>query len=177
LTDTGTHQVARNGPITVAAAGNWIISCDRVGPRVLREVERLAPPGVDFADVGTSGLALLDHLHAQELLVVVDACVGHGLPGDVLVEGLDLLAPLGREPSVHQIGPREALVVASHLYPGEMPERIRLVLVETGGLEEAREDDAVRKAADAVMNEIECWRRDAFASDRDVRAGAAAARR
>lgn len=177
MTDTGTHAVARNGPITVAAAGNWIISCDRIGPRVLAEVERLAPPGVELSDVGMSGLALLDHLHAQELLVVVDACVGHGSPGQVLVEELDLLAPLGREPSVHQIGPREALVVASHLYPGEMPERVRLVLVETGGLEESGEDDAVRQAAEAVMNEIECWRRGAFASGRDLPPDAAAAGR
>jgi hydrogenase maturation protease len=177
LIDTGTRPTARGGPITVAAAGNWIISCDRVGPRVLREVERLAPPGVELADVGTSGLALLDHLHAQELLVVVDACVGYGLPGEILVEELDLLAPLGREPSVHQIGPREALVVASHLYPEEMPERIRLVLVETGDLEESKEDDAVRRAAGAVMNEIECWRRGASASDRHLRADAVAARR
>jgi hydrogenase maturation protease len=174
LTDTGTHIVARNGPITVAAAGNWIISCDRIGPRVLKEVERFAPPGVELSDVGMSGLALLDHLHAQELLVVVDACVGHGRPGEVLVEELDLLAPLGREPSVHQIGPREALVVASHLYPGEMPGRVRLVLVETGGLEESGEDDAVRNAADAVMNEIECWRRSAFASGRELPPDAAA---
>lgn len=177
MTDTGTHPAARSGPITVAAAGNWIISCDRVGPRVLREVERLAPPGVELADVGMSGLALLDHLHAQALLVVVDACVGHGLPGEVLVEELDLLAPLGREPSVHQIGPREALVVASHLWPDEMPQQIRLVLVETGGLEESREDDAVRRAAGAVMNEIDVFRRRAPVPARSFRTDPAAAGR
>lgn len=177
MTDTRTHPAARSGPITVAAAGNWIISCDRVGPRVLREVERLAPPGVELSDVGMSGLALLDHLHAQELLVVVDACVGHGSPGEVLVEELDLLAPLGREPSVHQIGPRETLVVASHLYPGEMPKRVRLVLVETGGLEESGEDDAVRNAADAVMNEIEFFRRRAPEPARSFRTDPAAAGR
>lgn len=177
MTTTEASPEATGRPITVAAAGNWIISCDRIGPRVLREVERLAPPGVELADVGTSGLALLDRLHAQDLLVVVDACVGRGRAGEVLVEEPDLLAPFGREPSVHQIGPRETLVVASHLYPGEMPERVRLVLVETGGLEESGEDDAVRNAADAVMNEIECWRRGAFASGRDLPPGAAAAGR
>jgi hydrogenase maturation protease len=177
LTDTGTRAVRRDGAITVAAAGNWIISCDRVGPRVLKEVERLAPPGVDLADVGMSGLALLDHLHAQQLLVVVDACVGHGLPGEVLVEKLNILAPFGRESSVHQIGPREALAVASHLYPEEMPERIRLVLIETGGLDESMEDDAVRRAAGAVMDEIELFRCRALAPDRELPSDAAAARR
>ena len=161
----------------MAAAGNWIISCDRVGPRVLREVERAAPRGVELADVGTSGLALLDHLHAQKLLVVVDACVGRGLPGEVLVEEPDLLAPFGREPSVHQIGPREALAVASRLYPGEMPERVRLVLIETGGLDESKEDDAVSRAARAVMNEIDTWRRGALAPEGFLPSGAAAAGR
>lgn len=177
MTDTGSDPTARRSLITVAAAGNWIISCDRVGPRVLRELELLAPRDVELADVGTSGLALLDHLHGQELLVVVDACVGHGQPGEVLVEELDLLAPFGREPSVHQIGPREALAVASRLYPGAMPERIRLVLIETGGLEESMEDDAVRRAAGAVMDEIERFRRCAFAPERDLPSDAAAAGR
>lgn len=163
--------------ITVAAAGNWIISCDRIGPRVLEDVERLAPRGVELADVGTSGLALLDRLHAQELLVVVDACVGRGRPGEVLVEDPDLLAPFGRDPSVHQIGPREALAVARHLTPEVMPARIRLVLVETGGLQEPDEDDAVRRAAGAVLAEIECWRRGELAPDRVLRPGLATAGR
>jgi hypothetical protein len=95
----------------------------------------------------------------------------------VLVERPDLVAPFGREPSVHQIGPREALAVASRLYPDEMPESIRLVLVETGGLDESKEDDAVRRAAGAVLNEIETWRRGAFAPDGSLPPVAAAAGR
>lgn len=118
--------------VTVAGAGNWLLGHDRIGPRVLEKIRGRWGDEVELAEIGTDPLALLDHLHRQRLLVVVDACVGLGAPGEIQVVEVPFDSPLGRETSVHQIGPVETLVVARHLWPERLPERTLLVMVETG---------------------------------------------
>jgi hydrogenase maturation protease len=144
-------------PVTVACSGNWLLGHDRIGPRVLDMIDGRYEWAIDICDLGTSALALLDHLRAQELLLVVDACVGKGQPGEVMVETPDLGAALGRETSIHQIGPLEALVVAGHLEPEKLPQRTRLVLVETAGLDEAAEAAACERVVEILDSEILGW--------------------
>ena len=134
-------MTAAAAAVTVAGAGNWLLGHDRVGPRVLERARHRWGDEVELASLGTDPLALLDHLHRQRLLVVVDACVGLGEPGEIRVVEADLERPLGRETSVHQIGPIETLVVARHLWPELMPERTLLVMVETGDLDDHAEDE------------------------------------
>jgi len=141
-------------PVTVACSGNWLLGHDRIGPRVLDMIDGRYGEAIDVCDLGTSALALLDHLRAQELLLVVDACLGRGRPGEVMVEIPDLEARLGRETSIHQIGPVEALVVAAHLAADSLPQRTRLVLVDTGGLDEAAESAACARVVEILDAEI-----------------------
>jgi hydrogenase maturation protease len=143
------------GPaVTVAGSGNWLLGHDRVGPRVLAMIDQRYSQQVEICDLGTSALALLDHLHGQDLLVIVDACVGYGASGDVLVMEPDLETTPGRGTSVHQIGPVEALVVASHLEPQALPKRTLLILVETGGLSEEKEQAACEQVVEVLDREI-----------------------
>jgi len=143
------------GPrVTVAGSGNWLLGHDRIGPRVLAMVEQRWSHQVEICDLGTSALALLDHLHGQELLVIVDACVGFGTAGEVLVMEPDLETTPSRGTSVHQIGPIEALVVGSHLDPQMMPARVLLILVETGDLTESQEQAACERVVDLLDLEI-----------------------
>lgn len=140
--------------VTVAGSGNWLLGHDRVGPRVLAMIDQRYSEQIEICDLGTSALALLDHLHGQDLLVIVDACVGYGAAGEVLVMEPDLTATPGRGTSVHQIGPIEALVVASHLEPQSMPQRVLLILVETGGLTEIQERTACDQVVEVLDREI-----------------------
>jgi hydrogenase maturation protease len=134
--------------ISVLAAGSWLLSFDRVGPRVLARLGDLERLGVELSDLGTSGLRLLDQLHGQEPVAVVDACAGRGRPGEVMVCEPDLEPPRGA--TVHQLGPMEALAIAARLYPERLPRRLQLVLVETAGLPE-HEEDAVCREAEATV--------------------------
>lgn len=139
--------------VTVAGAGNWLLGHDRVGPRVLERIRGRYGRAVELVDLGTDPLALLDHLHRQRLLVVIDACVGLGAPGDIRIVEADLERPLGRETSVHQIGPVETLVVARHLWPERLPDRTLLVMVETGDLDDAAEEELCTRAV-AALDEL-----------------------
>jgi hydrogenase maturation protease len=146
--------VTDNPSVTVAASGNWLLGHDRIGPQVLELIRGRYDSTVELCDLGSGALALLDVLSAQDLLVVVDACIGIAEPGEVLVTEPELCRDLGRETSVHQIGPIEALVIAHHLYPELLPQRIKLVLVETGNLDEAGEDRVCREVVDVLDREL-----------------------
>ena len=141
--------------IAIVGAGNWLITHDRIGPRVLEMVQGRYGPEVELVDAGTSGLGLLDHLRGQELMFVVDACVFDGEPGEVRVLEPDLDAPLTRETSVHQIGPLEALRIGKHLYPERMPGRVLLILVETSEIDAATQETACVQAVSILDREIE----------------------
>jgi len=134
----------------VAGAGNWLLGHDRIGPRVLEAVATRYGPEVELCDIGTTALALLDHLHGQRLLVVVDACIGRGHGGELFVVEPNLEELPGRQTSVHQIGPLETLIVARHLFPKSMPQRVVLLLVETADLDDAGEARACERVVELL---------------------------
>lgn len=155
----------------VAGVGNWLIGADRVGPAVMAALRGRLDNDVQLCDVGSAGLGLLDHLHGQELLVVVDACIDGARPGQVRVSDLGAESLPNGGCSVHQVGPIESLAVMQLLHPERVPERCRLVTVETGGLDPAREEDACREAVAAVMREIATWRHDRDGRERRAEPG------
>lgn len=145
-------------PVTVVGCGNWLIRSDRVGPKVLAALATRRAPDVDLEDVGVSILGLLDRLRGQDLLVLVDACVGMAAPGAILVREPGPEFALLPQSNLHQIGPLEALAVARELYPERLPRRTLLVLIETGGLDMRGEAEACRRAVEVVEQQIEAWR-------------------
>ena len=145
-------------PVAVVGAGNWLIASDRTGPRVLERIRGRYGPEVSIRDMGSAGLALLDHLHGQELMCLVDACILGGPPGHIHVSepSFDGIPdPVG---SVHQIGPIETLTIAARLYPEKMPKRVVLIGVETEGIDDRTEEIACKDAVAALDREIESWR-------------------
>ncbi len=150
-------DTAHRSPVTVVGAGNWMLTHDRIGPLVLEQIEGRYGPEVELRTVGTHGLGLLDELRGQDLLLVVDACILGGEPGQVHVVDPDLDAPLGRQSSVHQIGPLEVLAVCSRLTPEALPARTRLLLVESDGLTEQGEQEACARVITELDREIGQW--------------------
>lgn len=114
--------------------------------------------GDDVELCHASGLNLLGCLRGQELMIVVDACIAGREPGSVWAQEPELERETVRETSVHQIGPVEALVVARHLYPDDLPRRVLLLLVETEALDEAREASATEQVIDFIDREVAAWR-------------------
>jgi hydrogenase maturation protease len=145
--------------VLIAGAGNSLLAGDRVGPMLLERVGERYGDDVELCDIGCTALALLDRLRGQELLVVVDACVGRGRPGEVFVVDHDLEALSTPGTSVHQIGPIEALMVARHLEPERLPARVVLLLVETGPVDEGVQESACVTAMNQLDREIDDWRR------------------
>ena len=138
--------------VAVAGVGNWLMAEDCVGPRVLDCVAERYGDAVERIDLGTGGLTLLDHLRAQDLLIVVDACTGRGAAGQVFLEED---RPAGEGPrgvSLHQVGPREALEIAREVAPQSLPARVVWLLVETEGLDET----GARRAHELAVAEICC---------------------
>ena len=145
-------------PVAVAGAGNWLLTSDRVGPRVLELIGGRYGAEVELCDVGCAGLELLDHMAGQELMLVVDACVRGHRPGRIEVEEPDLSRVTGRECSVHQIGPMEALYIAAKLHPRCLPRRTLLVLVETEGIDQQMLERACQEVVLVLDREIANWR-------------------
>jgi hydrogenase maturation protease len=147
----------RGCAITLAGAGNALISYDRIGARVLSAAHGRYGAEVELCDLGSSPLALLDHLHGQDLLLVVDAGLMGAAPGEVAVITAPVDAIVAGLSSVHQIGPLETLAVGARLYPERMPRRILVLVVETEGLDDAGEARAGEHVIAIVDEEIRAW--------------------
>jgi hydrogenase maturation protease len=136
-----------------------LVAHDRIGPRVLELVESRYGPDVELCDLGGSGLALLDHLHRQELMILVDAGAFAGEPGEIRTLEPNLNAPLAPVGSVHQIGPLETLAIADRLFPDDMPMRSLLIVVQTNRLDDDKAEAACSEVVGILDREIEAWRR------------------
>jgi hydrogenase maturation protease len=144
--------------VTIAGAGNPHLSCDRIGPHILSRIIGRYGEDVELVETGIHGLALLDLIRKQDLLIVIDACIGSGPPGSVVLRDLSISERPSRGASAHQIGPMEAFLVARYLYSESIPKRSILITVETRGLGEQEERTACERAIQALDREIEAWR-------------------
>lgn len=137
--------------VTIIGAGNWLILHDCVGPRVLELIRGRYGPEVEICESACTGLSLLDHLHGQDLLIVVDAGLFGGYPGQIREigkeEGFRSCTCPGHAASIHQIGPFEALYVARKLYPNWLPRQLVSIIVETRDIDSEILQTACRRVA------------------------------
>jgi hydrogenase maturation protease len=141
-------------PIAIAGAGNWLVSYDKIGPLVLSLVNGRYGSHVELCDLGSTTLSLLDYLHNQELLIIIDAGLQGKSPGEISVIEPNLETITFGVTSVHQIGPLETLNFANKLFPEKMPKRILLITVETNGIDEKIEKLACQRVIDILDQEI-----------------------
>ena len=150
--------IQTKAPVAVVGVGNWLVSYDRIGPLVLNLCEGRYGPDVELFDAGSAGLALLDCIDAQDLMLVVDACRSNGTPGKVRVAEMDVEAHMTSVPGLHQIGPLETLVVARHLFPEKLPRRLLFLLVETDGLSDDDLEQTGQRVVALIDEEIARYR-------------------
>ncbi len=144
-----------SSPVSIVGAGTWLLSIDCIGPCVLERIQGRYGPEVELCEVGNTGLALLDHLHEQELMLIVDAGILDGNLGQIQVIEPDLDQPQTNFSSVHQIGPIETLAIAKRLFVDQMPKHVLLILVETSGMDDKLCTTACEQVIAILDHEIE----------------------
>jgi len=118
--------------VLVVCIGNSLAGDDGVGQAVYEELRADSLPGGAHAVLlGLGGVALLEHLQAYRLLIVVDAVQLGGPAGGMHVRDLkEIPAAEAQAVSLHGIGLRETLDIAREIYPERIPARILLVGIE-----------------------------------------------
>lgn len=142
----------------IVGVGQSLAGDDGVGIAVAR---RLRDEGLRVREA-TDASVVLDLLAEGARVVIVDAVVGGGAPGDVLRLRADSLAEGVRPLSSHGVGVVDALSLARTLYGDEAARRVALVgvVIErpgafTEGLSRAVEDaiECAAKTARALAEE------------------------
>jgi len=132
--------------IAVACAGNRLVGYDAIGPKVYDIIEQRKAPNIDLFNVGSSPLAILDRIDKQDMLIVIDACIGLASPGEVIVaKAEDVQLQQFRCASAHQVGPLDTLEVARKLFPERMPAEVYFILIETSAFDSAQERNTISK--------------------------------
>ncbi len=116
----------------IVCIGNDLAADDGVGHVVYERLNsKVLPTGTRSRLLGVGGMALLDELDGEDLLVVVDAVQFGSAPGTVHILDWEQLPPATLRPvSGHGIGIREAIEVAQHLFPEKSPQHVYLVGIE-----------------------------------------------
>lgn len=149
--------------LLVACVGNVLRGDDGFGPAVAERLDGSLAEGVDLVETGIGGIALV-----QELLA--------GCDGLVLVDAVDQDAPPGtlfriepevergvHVPDVHLANPERVLAIAKAM--GALPERVVIIGCQPAATDELGEGlsavvtAAVERAAEAVRETLEGWRR------------------
>ena len=151
-------QAARPGPVegrvVVLGIGNILQGDDGVGVHALRwrrAGSRFARTA-DFVDGGTASFSLLETIEEAASLIVLDAVVFNGRPGDVRVfEGADMDHLLSRPQagSVHEVSLSEVLDMAR--LRDRLPARRALIGVQPGRITWG---DAPSTPVQAALSEV-----------------------
>jgi hydrogenase maturation protease len=146
--------------ILVLGLGNPLLGDDTVGLKVAARVrERLSgAPGVEVEEEAAGGLRLMERMTGYDRVVLVDAAVTGGTPGEIRRLAPDDL-PTRRTAAAHGIDLSQALALGRQLgYP--MPSEVRIVAVEAVSVLEFRDEmtpavaAAVEPAVEAVLEEL-----------------------
>ncbi len=148
-----------NSGTVVVGVGNAALSDEAVAGRVVREVARRAPAGVEVIDAGLPGPGILRFIEGRQRAVIVDA-IDAGLPaGTVRRFHLDEVVPADAAPamSLHQGDLLQYLRLAETL--GIAPAEMVVVGIQAERLSPGydlspRVEEAVAEAADLVLAEL-----------------------
>jgi hydrogenase maturation protease len=133
-------------PLLILGLGNLLCTDDGVGAAAVHRLlcEFRTPEGAVVLDGGTLGMALLPHVMAADVAILVDAIRTDDPPGTLVrLEGEDVAPAVAARLSVHQVGVADLLDSARLLgrYPprvillGLVPASIALGVERTPGVE------------------------------------------
>ena len=142
----------------VVCIGNDLVADDGIGKAVFDELQSmLLPDGIRRVYLGLGGIDLLEEMDGEELLVVVDGVQLGGQAGTIHQLHWQQLPGIEARPvSGHGISIKEAVIVASRLYPERCPKDTYLVGIEGECFNRLGEglSPAVRKAVPLAAKAI-----------------------
>jgi len=117
----------------VVCIGNELVADDAVGYHIYRQLQPqavLADMRLEYCGVG--GVALLELLTGEEMLLIVVDAVQLGAPTGTLhrIPWEQLPGQAEHAVSAHGIGLKDTIAIGRALYPERIPERIVLIGVE-----------------------------------------------
>ncbi|SDN31437.1 hydrogenase maturation protease [Desulfonauticus submarinus] len=92
-------------PVLVLGVGNILYTDEGIGVKVIQKLEELYEfsENVVLLDGGTLGMKLMDYILRSENLIIVDAVLGDGEPGEIYrLEGDGLRKSISFKNSLHQ---------------------------------------------------------------------------
>ncbi len=142
----------------IICIGNDLAADDGIGHVIYgRLSNRDLPAGTRNKFLSMGGMAILEELGGEDMLVVVDAVQFGSPPGTVHTLDWQHLPPATLRPvSGHGIGVREAIEVAKSLYPERTPKQVYLVGIEGKCFDQlgAGLSEEVAGAVDSSVQEV-----------------------
>ena len=146
--------VQRSGTVVVGI-GNPLLKDDRAGIEIVERIESM-DMGVDVEILYTVGFELMDKVMGYERAFVVDGCQLGNEPGTILDLTVDDIFTDQTLVGSHAVTLGGTLKAGFDLFPEEMPEELRIILIE---VEDAMTfakhcTPVVQKAVDDVVGQI-----------------------
>jgi len=146
--------------ILVMGVGNILWTDEGLGVRTIEHLERTYDfsGNVTLYDGGTLGMRLMDPIMNSDLLIIVDAVLGDGQPGDIYrLIGDDLRKSLAFKNSMHQTDLVDTLIyceIAGHrpeaVVIGVEPYDFQTMAVEVSPCIQARMPDIAARVLDEI---------------------------
>jgi hydrogenase maturation protease len=116
--------------VLIIGVGNLLLGDEGVGVHIVEKLMEMSlPPGVEVVDGGTGGISLLNLMEGADKVIIVDAVLGGGAPGEIYVVGKDrLMNGKIKFFSLHELDLLSALRIGNEL--GKLPPELVLVGVE-----------------------------------------------
>ncbi|MHA1580574.1 MAG: hydrogenase maturation protease [Candidatus Freyarchaeota archaeon] len=123
-------KIAEKKRVVVIGVGNLLLGDEGVGVRVVEELTKMdLPPHVEVVDGGTGGIVLLNLMEGADRVILVDAVLGGGSPGEIYVLSLDgLIGGRVKFFSLHEMDLLSVLRIGKEL--DKLPPELVLIGVE-----------------------------------------------
>ena len=118
-----------NKQCVVVGIGNPYIQDDRAGVAVIEMLEKEGLP-CQTEVVYTVGFDVMDKIRGYERAIIVDACMLGNVPGSILEVTVDDIFNTHAPVDSHAVTLGAALKTGLTCFPDEMPEDIRIILIE-----------------------------------------------
>ncbi len=121
----------RQGSILIVGLGNLLLRDDGMGVHAVRELQKLALPGILAVEVGT---AVFDGLHLFEKadkILAIEAMQAGGPPGSINSSGVSDVADHGSQTSLHEL----SLLAVLRFLPKGVSPQISILGMEPGSID------------------------------------------
>ncbi|MFW9779763.1 MAG: hydrogenase maturation protease [Candidatus Heimdallarchaeota archaeon] len=116
--------------ILILGIGNELAGDDALGPRILREISEIGPPGIDYKQISSGGLLILESILGYEKVLIIDTIETDSLHKRILKITPEDFSNSTFLSSPHDVNFPTALELGKKTAIELMPDIIRIIGVE-----------------------------------------------